>query len=55
MIKWKGYECIQQKRWGQIHNTTMNVIINNGVTSNVNLDNPPESNFIIKDFNYNSW
>lgn len=36
----------------QLSETTMNVIINNGVTSEVDLFNPPNSNFVIKDFIY---
>jgi hypothetical protein len=36
----------------QFENTTMNVIINNGVTENVNKNNPPESDFIIKSFKF---
>lgn len=36
----------------QLNKTTMNVIINNGVTSDVDLDNPPNSNFIINNFTY---
>ena len=36
----------------QLNSTTMNVIINNSVTSEVNLENPTNSNFIIKDFKY---
>lgn len=36
----------------QLNSTTMNVIINNGVTSDVDINNPPSSNFIIKDFVY---
>jgi len=39
----------------QLNNTTMNVIINNGVTADVNLEQPPTSNFIIKDFIYNPF
>ena len=36
----------------QINNTHMNVIINNGVTNDVDVKNPPISDFIIKNFEY---
>lgn len=36
----------------QLNQTKMNVILNNGVTSDVNISNPPQSNFIIKKFKY---
>lgn len=39
----------------QLNLTTMNLIINNGVTSDVDLINPPKSNFIIKDFTYTPY
>lgn len=39
----------------QLNNTSMNVVINNGVTSDVNLEQPPLSNFIIKDFKYTKY
>lgn len=39
----------------QMNSTTMNVVINNGVTSGINLDNQNFSNFIIRDFTYNSY
>jgi beta-glucanase (GH16 family) len=39
----------------QLSDTTMNVIINNGVTSDVDLSNPPHSNFVIKDFTYTPY
>lgn len=35
-----------EKIMKQFENATMNVIINNGVTENVNKNNPPESDFI---------
>jgi hypothetical protein len=41
-----------EKIMKQFENTTMNVIINNGVTENVNKNNPPESDFIIKSFKF---
>lgn len=43
----------EKKILEQLNQTTMNVIINNGVTADVDLINPPNSNFIIKDFVYN--
>ena len=36
----------------QLSRTKMNVILNNGVTADVNTSNPPQSNFIIKKFKY---
>lgn len=39
----------------QLNETTMNVIINNGVTSKVDLEKQNLSNFIIKDFTYNPY
>lgn len=36
----------------QLSKKKMNVIINNGVTANVNTINPPQSDFIIKNFRY---
>jgi len=37
---------------GQMNNTTMNVILNNGVTAGVNKLDPPKSNFIVEYFKY---
>ena len=45
----------EKKILEQLNQTTMNVIINNGVTAEVNLTNPPNSNFIIKDFIYRAF
>ena len=39
----------------QLSETKMNVIINNGVTSDVDLSNPPHSNFVVKDFTYTPY
>jgi beta-glucanase (GH16 family) len=36
----------------RLEGTTMNVVINNGVTANVNQVDPPESDFIINSFRY---
>ena len=36
----------------QLDNTTMNVIINNGVTESVDRQYPPESDFVIRNFKY---
>lgn len=36
----------------QLNKTKMNVVINNGVTADVDLTNPPVSNFIIQSFTY---
>jgi hypothetical protein len=36
----------------QLNSTTMNVVINNGVTKEVNKETPPISDFIVKSFNY---
>lgn len=36
----------------ELSKTTMNVIINNGVTKEVNISNPGQSNFIVKSFKY---
>ena len=35
-----------------LNSTRMNVIINNGVTGQVSLTNPPKSNFVIRSFEY---
>lgn len=39
----------------QLNSTSMNVIINNGVTSDVDIQNHRESKFIIRDFIYNPY
>jgi hypothetical protein len=36
----------------QLDNTTMNVVINNGVIESVDRQYPPESDFVIRDFKY---
>ena len=36
----------------QLDNTTMNVVINNGVIESVDRQCPPESDFVIRDFKY---
>ena len=36
----------------QLNQTTMNVVVNNGVTAAVDLINPPKSDFTIKSFTY---
>ena len=36
----------------QLDNTTMNVIINNGVIESVDRQYPPESDFVIRNFKY---
>lgn len=41
-----------KKIMDQLSKTTMNVVINNGVTEKVDIKNPPYSSFIIKSFNY---
>jgi len=45
-------EINDKKIMDQINKTTMNVVINNGVTNQVDLINPPNSTFIIRDFKY---
>ena len=36
----------------QLNSTTMNVIINNSITSEADLENPPYSEFVVRNFSY---